>query len=519
MTIKHKNKNISGEDEWIIKNITDNPNGVLTVTWVNQWTDQTKTDTIDLSKHKLQLVKLNNQNDLDLLKNGTLSDINNVFTSTYVENAFEDLNEVATYRESKIFLVPHDTTDDEEGIYREYMWINNDFEVIGSTDINLEPFFLKSNVYNGLDYSTNDSVKALSGYQGYLLNQNKIDKTAIATSLDVNDDNKVLSAKQGKKLQDDKQDKTDNTLSTSTKTVVGAINELNGHVNDLFNNSDFKQAHITVTRDNGVTSKETWLLVNARYDETENKFYKIDKNEKAFGIQFQASGTYPGEEFIDSTNQAIGIWRCPSHRELLSDPTIRDQVNEIIPNGEIGWTFDNGQTWHTFGVMAGWNNLVMFDSYGGFTVGGNGIEVDGNGIFPYMRLTSSKYTITNNGVNEDVYLYGIILNAYQSIRGTDNRDRAWFFGIKAPQKRDSNNNLVTNTSNLSQGTFVVLYNDTADTSWSSSAWTELNLNNLITVANTVANGNTNPVSSDAVYDAIDSLVGDIHTLIYGTGGS
>ena len=185
MTIKHQNKNISAEKQYVITDVQDNPNGILTFTLSNLYSNATDTLQIDLSKHKLTLTKVT-QSELNRLKNSQDEiDIKN--------------------RESHIYLVQKNTND--EGVYQEFIWVDNDFEIVGSTDINLEPYFLKENVYNGLDYDQNNNTKALSAYQGYLLNQNKINKSDIVTNLTTDNDNKVLSAKQGKLLQDNKLNK------------------------------------------------------------------------------------------------------------------------------------------------------------------------------------------------------------------------------------------------------------------------------------------------------------------------
>ena len=196
MTIKHQNKNISAEKQYVITDVQDNPNGILTFTLSNLYSNTTDTLQIDLSKHKLTLTKVT-QSELNRLKNSQDEiDIKN--------------------RESHIYLVQKNTND--EGVYQEFIWVDNDFEIIGSTAINLEPYFLKENIYNGLDYSQNNNTKALSAYQGYLLNQNKINKSDIVTNLTTDNDNKVLSAKQGKLLQDNKLNK--NQTSYKGKNVV-----------------------------------------------------------------------------------------------------------------------------------------------------------------------------------------------------------------------------------------------------------------------------------------------------------
>lgn len=196
MTIKHQNKNISAEKQYVITDVQDNPNGILTFTLSNLYSNTTDTLQIDLSKHKLRLTKVT-QSELNRLKN------------SQNETDIKD-------RESHIYLVQKSTND--EGVYQEFIWVDNDFEIIGSTAINLEPYFLKENVYNGLDYDQNNNTKALSAYQGYLLNQNKINKSDIVTNLTTDNDNKVLSAKQGKLLQDNKLNK--NQTSYKGKNVV-----------------------------------------------------------------------------------------------------------------------------------------------------------------------------------------------------------------------------------------------------------------------------------------------------------
>lgn len=185
MTIKHQGKNISAEKKYVITNVEDNTNGILTFTLTNLYDNSTTTIPIDLSKHKLKLVKIT-QAELERLK-----------TSTDVEDIKN--------RESHIYLVSKNSTG--EGIYQEFMWIDNDFEILGSTEIDLEPYFKKENVYNGLDYSTNNNTKALSAYQGYVLNRDKINFTDIIDRIDSTNPEKVLSARQGSVLDAKKVDK------------------------------------------------------------------------------------------------------------------------------------------------------------------------------------------------------------------------------------------------------------------------------------------------------------------------
>ena len=60
-----------------------------------------------------------------------------------------------------------------------------------------------------------------------------ITENMVINSLESNETTLPLSAAQGKVLSTDKQNKTDNNLSTTNKTVVGAINELLAKVQEL----------------------------------------------------------------------------------------------------------------------------------------------------------------------------------------------------------------------------------------------------------------------------------------------
>lgn len=135
MTIKHFNKNISAEKKNILTNVTLN-NDLLTFTVEDLFEDgQTRLKNpieINLERYKLKL---------------------KIVTSTRLTelSASTNPNDVEE-RESFIFLVPFQS--DEEGTYREYIWIvenegqqneSGKFEVIGSTRIDLTNCIQKSN--------------------------------------------------------------------------------------------------------------------------------------------------------------------------------------------------------------------------------------------------------------------------------------------------------------------------------------------------------------------------------------
>lgn len=150
MTIKHMNKNISAEKAQVVTNITSSPNGLL-VTKTNLHDETSVSDAIDLTGTKLHLMILNNNNDLDLLgdcdTDNKLETLNNYFEGEY-QISFDSLAQLNDYIQSKMFLVEDSTSEEEDNIYNEYIWMNGDFELIGTTKIDLTNYIQKSNGTN-----------------------------------------------------------------------------------------------------------------------------------------------------------------------------------------------------------------------------------------------------------------------------------------------------------------------------------------------------------------------------------
>lgn len=210
------------------------------------------------------------------------------------------------------------------------------------------------------------------------------------------------------------------------------------------NNDKFNYA--VITRDNG--NIEFWILANCYYDYSIKRFVKIDVDYTSHAIQIQAKGTYAGEEEIDSNNTSIGVWRNPRITDVYMDTEHYDYT-DFIEKSYIGARIIGGD-WVEFGISSGWNNTLMLDAYGGMTVGGAGFEIDGNGIFPFTRLTHSIATISGTKHS----LFGLLDNAYHGTTGCDsNSTYSWFVGLMTPVD-EYNHKDNTNTS------FVVMYNNT-----------------------------------------------------------
>lgn len=287
------------------------------------------------------------------------------------------------------------------------------------------------------------------------------------------------------------------TLETAIKQIIY------GSSYNTSAEAKFNYAIIKKTLSN-VVYEELWILSNAYYDYTNNRFVKIDMDNTSFGIQIQANGTYPGEaELGYGGNTAISIWRNPKASEVVKDTTIYNYT-DFDENHYIGAKRRSDNVWVEYGISSGWNNNFMTDSYGGMTIGGAGFEVDGNGLFPYIRVTHSKYTSGTSSYS----ITGILENAYHPSGTSWNCDNnnygAWFFGLRTP--------IVNGAKDTANTDFVVMYNDMDNSSSSDihnmnmGDWEVIfSAKSSSSVVDTVEDGNMHPVTSNAVYDAIGNI--------------
>ncbi|MDD6050938.1 MAG: hypothetical protein PUC00_06665 [Clostridiales bacterium] len=219
---------------------------------------------------------------------------------------------------------------------------------------------------------------------------------------------------------------TMDAAATDAHSAAEAARSAIEALNTLFPHEHFSTAQLERVAGT-VTNKEYWFFVNARWDEETRRFKRIDIGKNSFGIQMQAAGTYPGEEtlgYID--NQGIGYWRAIGRDYFL---THGDTANAAAVSEDIGTMI--GDEWREFGVYLGWNNCFMLDSYGGMTIGGAGFEIDGNGIYPYSRLSMCKHEDVPGSVG---YAFmGTLWNAYHQLLGSDDEAQCdYAAGFKAP---------------------------------------------------------------------------------------
>ncbi|MCY9599131.1 hypothetical protein PC41400_08100 [Paenibacillus chitinolyticus] len=183
----------------------------------------------------------------------------------------------------------------------------------------------------------------------------------------------------------------------------------------------------------GVQYSELWILVNAYYDYKTKRFKRKNVNNYSFGWQFQGMGTYPGEEnFGDYSNQGVNLWKANGKSAYGVNDPARDMTNE-----DIGAVQSDG-SWREFGIMLGWNNVFMCDSYGGMTIGGAGFEIDGNGTSPFKRVSLNKFNGGSVDSSKEYEQYGYayngnLWNAFHGMHGSDQNNRnSFFWGLVSP---------------------------------------------------------------------------------------
>jgi len=314
--------------------------------------------------------------------------------------------------------------------------------------------------------------------------------------------------------------------------------------------SNFNFACITKTVDS-IQHIEYWVMSNAYYDYDVERFVKINTKNASFGIQIQASGVYPGEHELGYNDiMGINIWRCPAWQDdnnnwiVYMDTSSYDYSDVQNANKHyIGAKYNNSSwgalngTWREFAVATGWNNNLMTDSFGGVTIGGAGFEIDGNGIYPFTRLTSSVGYV--NG--DKYYMLGLLDNAYHGSLTNwdcdDNKHQSWFVGLISPPKMNGSSEVYL-TKDLANAKFVIMYNDTPENQsdihdMNTNKWHIIFESNKTSVKGMVAgtlttlgagggggggadivqevtNGDTTHApSGDAVYDFVYGIIGDI----------
>lgn len=218
MTMKHTDKNISAENEDIVKDIDLQSNGTLKITKKNLYSGQTSGNNdskyLDLGSIKLRILKITQQELEDLEESDNPEDI--------------------SLREANIFLIPLDNDDSNDSDeYKEMIWSTDKeaFEQIGTTRIDLNNYIQKSQT------------------AGFVKNDGSIDGNNYLTT---------SSASSTYATKSEMNNKVDTVSGKGLST-----NDFNNNYKALLDDIDFESLTITYD-DNGtdVTETITFLIIN-----------------------------------------------------------------------------------------------------------------------------------------------------------------------------------------------------------------------------------------------------------------
>ena len=208
----------------------------------------------------------------------TPTDPTHLTTKSYVDSAigsvstisFSIVNELPSTGESNIIYLVPNTTSSEKNVYDEYIWVNNAFEIIGSTAIDLTNYakLNSDNIFTGVQYFNNTNGILIDGFKlnnAFLTNwQTKINKIdGIETDI-TSIENDV------------------NSLTTKVSANTQNINTINGDIDDINTELGSLKTNITntqqaVLRLNNQVETNTSDIAQIQTDLNN----KIDKTSKA----------------------------------------------------------------------------------------------------------------------------------------------------------------------------------------------------------------------------------------------
>lgn len=406
MTIKHMNKNISAEKAQVVTNITSSPNGLL-VTKTNLHDEASVSDAIDLTGTKLHLMILNSDNDLDLLADcdtdNKLESLNNYFEGEY-QISFDSLEQLNDYIQSKMFLVEDSTSREEDNIYNEYIWMNGDFELIGTTRIDLTNYIQKSNGTNLL--LTDGTNIAQSTF-------------AQATALTGKEDTSNKSSSI-----------TTDTGSTSKYPTVKAVEDYAEPKNPVGTLTDFKSLIENAT-------VGQIIILDRDYKGTENCSISLNETVTIIGNGHTINannyrlvinlGTNSTLTFIDCifTNINVDGTSYSFIRAVAANRSSLTLHNCIIKNSTVKGQLITGQDNGNYGVVFNIINCVFYNNTVNSSAGGLLVFINNNfnvlnTVFENNTVTSIHVTNTRSNITNQQVVDCVFNNNTEAIRDASN---------------------------------------------------------------------------------------------------
>lgn len=169
-------------------------------------------------------------------------------------------------------------------------------------------------------------------------------------------------------------------------------------------------------------SGDIWMLTNAKWDDSAQEFYRIDKTKAAYGLQMQGQGYIPGEPDLGYYVSGVTLW--------VAQP----ESYTLIRGGGTG-------AGARFAAAGGWELGHTLTQERQLTVGGGGIEIDGYGTFPYGRVVNNT-----TGTVLARRLVGMVRNAYTALDGYDDSTKeSWYWGFAEQYDPGNGNATVANS--------------------------------------------------------------------------
>ena len=220
----------------------------------------------------------------------TPTDATHLTTKSYVDSAvgsvstirFSIVDELPSTGESNIIYLVPNTTSSEKNVYDEYIWVNNAFEIIGSTAIDLSNYAKldSDNVFTGVQYFNATSGILIDGFK-----LNNAFLTNWQTEI-----NKIEG------------------IETDISTVEGNINTLNTKVSANTTNIETNTNDIESINNDITTIKSNITSIESNVGDIENKVASLRTDVTALGTNVGANtqniNTINGE--IDDINTELG---------------------------------------------------------------------------------------------------------------------------------------------------------------------------------------------------------------------
>lgn len=157
-------------------------------------------------------------------------------------------------------------------------------------------------------------------------------------------------------------------------------------------------------------SGDLWITNNAYWDGTH--WQRINTNRRSFALEMMGGGNgFPGEP---ASSDGVAIWKAEC-----------DGYDGSNYTSCLGTTQIND----AFGTSGGWEILGSW-LYGNYVMGGQGVELDGNGVVPYGRV------IHNNQLSTEQT--ALVRNVFADFSGVDDEaEPSLFAGFSDPSGADN----------------------------------------------------------------------------------